>query len=42
MRALDEPPADEDDHVELWRRHNSAAAFSYLEDLERRYETGPR
>lgn len=24
-----------DDHVELWRRHNAAAASAYLEELER-------
>ena len=33
--ALDE--VDIDDHVELWRRHNAAAAAAYLEDLSKRY-----
>jgi len=29
--------AEAGDPVELWRRHNAAAATAYLEDLERRY-----
>lgn len=29
-----------DDHVELWRQHNAAAAGAYLDALERRYESG--
>lgn len=37
LTALDEPRAPQDDHVELWRQHNAAAAAAYLEDLERIY-----
>ena len=33
--ALDEPGTGDEDHVELWRRHNAAAADAYLQDLER-------
>lgn len=33
LEALDDKGAD--DHVELWRRHNAAAAASFLEDLAR-------
>lgn len=32
--ALDEPSSGDLDHVELWRRHNAAAAGAYLQDLE--------
>lgn len=32
--ALDVPMPDPDDHVELWRRHNAAAAAGYLDELE--------
>lgn len=35
--ALDDIP-DTSDPVELWRRHNAAAAAAYLEDLENLYE----
>lgn len=34
LSALDEAGADPDDHVELWRTHQAAAAHSYLEALE--------
>ena len=37
LDALDEPDAEHDDHVELWRQHNAAAAAAYLDDLERMY-----
>jgi DNA-binding PadR family transcriptional regulator len=37
LAALDEATATSDDHVELWRRHNAAAAVSYLDDLAHRY-----
>lgn len=33
--ALDDPKDDIVDHVELWRRHNAAAAAAYLAELER-------
>jgi len=33
--ALDEPAIK--DHVELWRRHNAAAAAAYLSALEELY-----
>lgn len=35
LSALDEVGAEVDDHVELWRQHNAAAAASYLDDLAR-------
>jgi PadR family transcriptional regulator AphA len=35
LAALDETGVDVDDHVELWRRHNAAAAASYLDELTR-------
>jgi PadR family transcriptional regulator AphA len=35
LTALDVPGPD--DHVELWRRHNAAAATAYLEDLATMY-----
>ncbi|MGH8872870.1 MAG: PadR family transcriptional regulator [Acidimicrobiia bacterium] len=34
LTALDDPDAEQDDHVELWRQHNAAAAAAYLQDLE--------
>ena len=37
LRALDDPRSAPDDHVELWRQHNAAAAAAYLDDLESRY-----
>ncbi len=37
LTALDDPGVDNLDHVELWRRHNAAAAAAYLEDLETIY-----
>lgn len=41
LNALDESRTVPDDHVELWRQHNAAAAAAYLDDLERLYiETG--
>lgn len=36
LEALDDR-IDTHDHVELWRRHNAAAAAAYLEDLEQIY-----
>jgi len=36
LMALDDRSAP-DDHVELWRQHNAAAAAAYLDDLESRY-----
>lgn len=35
--ALDDQAIDPEDHVELWRHHNAAAAAAYLDDLERIY-----
>lgn len=35
--ALDEAVLHPDDHVELWRNHQAAAADSYLKALERRH-----
>ncbi len=35
--ALDAPMTDPHDHVELWRRHNAAAAANYLQELESRF-----
>ena len=37
LAALDVPSSETVDHLELWRRHNAAAAASYLESLERHY-----
>jgi len=37
LAALDVPTSDTVDHLELWRRHNAAAAASYLASLERHY-----
>lgn len=37
LTALDDPQVDPADHVELWRRHNAAAASAYLEELARLY-----
>jgi PadR family transcriptional regulator AphA len=34
LSALEEPGTD--DYVELWRRHNAAAALAYLDDLASR------
>lgn len=34
LEALDDSDQEPDDHVELWRRHNAAAASAYLEELE--------
>lgn len=31
---------DPEDHVELWRRHNAAAAAAYLDELERLHRRG--
>lgn len=36
--ALRSPMPDPEDHVELWRRHNSAAAAGYLRALLSAYE----
>lgn len=35
LAALDVPSSGSVDYLELWRRHNAAAAASYLESLER-------
>jgi DNA-binding PadR family transcriptional regulator len=35
LAALDDRGPDQEDHVELWRRHNAATAAAYLDDLER-------
>jgi PadR family transcriptional regulator AphA len=37
LAALDVPAEASVDHLELWRRHNAAAATSYLESLEKHY-----
>ena len=37
LAALDVPAKGSVDHLELWRRHNAAAATSYLKSLERHY-----
>lgn len=37
LAALDDPNNQPSDHVDLWRRHNAAAAASYLAELARRY-----
>ena len=37
LAALEVPSSDSVDHLDLWRRHNAAAAASYLESLERHY-----
>ena len=37
LAALEVPSSETVDHLELWRRHNAAAAASYLESLERHY-----
>lgn len=39
LAALDVPSSGPIDHLELWRRHNAAAAATYLERLERRYSS---
>lgn len=39
LAGLDLPGDQPPDHVELWRRHNAAAAGRYLEDLEAIYST---
>lgn len=38
LSALDETSPDPDDPVELWRRHQAAAAGSYLEALQDLYK----
>lgn len=37
LAALDWARTDAPDHVELWRRHNAAAAETYLNHLERMF-----
>lgn len=37
LNALDHSGADPGDHVELWRRHNAAAAAAYIAELEAIY-----
>ncbi len=37
LAALDVASVGPVDHLELWRRHNAAAAATYLESLERHY-----
>jgi DNA-binding PadR family transcriptional regulator len=39
LEALDEQVTGDEDHVELWRRHNALAAGAYLEALERIHGT---
>ncbi|MGH8948866.1 MAG: PadR family transcriptional regulator, partial [Acidimicrobiia bacterium] len=39
LAALDVPSSGPVDHLDLWRRHNGAAAASYLASLERHYST---
>lgn len=39
LAALDASSPVALDHLELWRRHNAAAASSYLESLERHYSS---
>jgi len=39
LAALEVPSSDSVDHLDLWRRHNAAAAASYLESLERHYSS---
>lgn len=41
LSALDDTGADSGDHVELWRRHNAAAAASFLEELARIHGSRP-
>ena len=40
LSALEGVSADPIDHLELWRRHNAAAAASYLDHLESIYSVG--
>lgn len=42
LAALDDTEVDPHDHVELWRRHNAAAAAAYLADLEEAYSVSGR
>lgn len=37
LAGLHDPEAEPADHVDLWRRHNAAAAAAYLTDLEHRF-----
>lgn len=37
LEALEVPTEEPADHVELWRRHNAAAAMAYLEELATKY-----
>ena len=37
FEALEQPPDESIDHVELWRLHNAAAAAGYLKELETRF-----
>ena len=37
LSALDNPAGNATDDLELWRQHNAAAAASYLDHLEARY-----
>lgn len=39
LSALEDKDAHTDDHVELWRRHNAAAAGAYLDELESHHES---
>lgn len=39
LAALDVATSDPLDHLELWRRHNAAAAASFLRSLERHYSS---
>ncbi len=42
LTALDDLDPHRDDHVEIWRQHNAAAASAYLEDLETIYSRHDR
>jgi PadR family transcriptional regulator AphA len=35
LESIEESATETRDHVELWRRHNAAAAMAYLDTLER-------
>jgi DNA-binding PadR family transcriptional regulator len=37
LTALDDPETRPIDHVNMWRKHNAAAAAAYLDDLEALY-----
>lgn len=37
LTALEDPPVEDLDHLELWRQHNARAAGDYLAHLEKLY-----